>query len=80
MAVKGCHRRTNLFAPRLLESYCEACGLLVAASPWPALLDIAENVHICPVHGHYEAGSSPPKPPQSVQQRLGSALRKRKTQ
>jgi hypothetical protein len=62
MGVKGCHRRANVFAPRLLESYCDVCGLLIAASPWPNLLSKAESIHACPVRGHYEA----PKPPQAA--------------
>jgi hypothetical protein len=75
MGMKGCHRRMNLYAPRLLESYCEGCGLLIAASPWPNLLSKLERIHTCPVRGHYEAGSPLPKPPQSV---LQSLLRSRK--
>jgi hypothetical protein len=76
MGVKSCHRRMNLFAPRLLESYCEGCGLLIAASPWPNLLSKVERIHTCPVRGHYEAGSSPPKPAQSVQQSLPRVRKK----
>ena len=40
-------------APRLIESYCGACGLLIAASPWPELLEKIEAVHGCPVQGYY---------------------------
>jgi hypothetical protein len=48
-----CYRRANVCAPRLIESYCAECGLLVAASPWPLLLDKIESVHRCPVYWHY---------------------------
>jgi hypothetical protein len=80
MGGKSCHRRMNLFAPQLLESYCEGCGLLIAASPWPNLLSKVERIHTCPVRGHYEAGTSAPKSRQPVRQLLRSRLKKRKSE
>jgi len=57
-ASESCYCRTNPFAPRLIESYCAACGLLIAASPWPKLLQKIEAVHICPLHGHYSSNTA----------------------
>jgi hypothetical protein len=76
MRAKGCHRRANLLSPRLLESYCPDCGLLIAASPWPNVLSKLERIHTCPVRGHYKAGSSTPKPPQPVQRAPARAGKK----
>ena len=33
---------------RITETYCPACGHLVAASPYLELLDFVERIHICP--------------------------------
>jgi len=46
-------RRANPFAVGLVESYCEGCGLLIAASPRRKTLDVMEKVHTCPVYFHY---------------------------
>jgi hypothetical protein len=66
-ASQSCYRRTNPSAPRLIESYCAGCGLLIAASPSGTLLAIVESIHMCPVHGYY-GGMPPRKPVQAVQQ------------
>ena len=38
---------------KLIESYCPACGLLIAASPRPRVLQILERIHACPVYFQY---------------------------
>lgn len=38
----------NLRRPQVIESYCQNCGLFVAASSNPALLLAAEAIHTCP--------------------------------
>jgi hypothetical protein len=37
----------------LIESYCNSCGLLIAASPRRGVLDIVEKIHTCPVYCNY---------------------------
>jgi hypothetical protein len=32
---------------QVIETYCPACGALVAASPKAKLLDLVEEIHIC---------------------------------
>lgn len=53
MNEKSFIRRVSTQTNRLLESYCNSCGLLVAASPKRRFLDLAEKVHICPVYCNY---------------------------
>jgi len=52
--------RINVRIPRLVESYCEGCGLLIAASPSKKILAVMEKLHKCPVYfrypGHQRAG------------------------
>jgi len=45
--------KVNLRHPKLIESYCPACGLLIAASPRPEVLRILERIHACPVYFRY---------------------------
>ena len=40
-------RAANLRRPEVIESYCSACGLFVAASPSAETLELAESTHIC---------------------------------
>lgn len=56
------HRRANPGVPRLIESYCPACGLLIAASPRPGVLASMERIHNCPVHGYYPRSPYAPLP------------------
>ncbi len=46
--------KVNPRHPKLIESYCPACGLLIAASPRPQVLRILERIHICPVYFRYQ--------------------------
>jgi hypothetical protein len=39
--------------PKLIESYCPGCGLLIAASPRHEVLRILERIHACPVYFRY---------------------------
>lgn len=32
----------------ITETHCPACGHLIAITPRPELLDLVENLHICP--------------------------------
>ncbi|HKW75229.1 MAG TPA: hypothetical protein VJN64_06860 [Terriglobales bacterium] len=54
------YRRMNPYSSRLVESYCPACELLIAASPSRKVLEVMENLHECPVHFRY--------PPRGVQE------------
>jgi hypothetical protein len=45
--------RPNPRNPKLVESYCPGCGLLIAASPRPEVLRILERIHSCPVYFQY---------------------------
>jgi hypothetical protein len=45
--------KVNPHHPKLIESYCPACGLLIAASPRPEVLRILERIHACPVYFKY---------------------------
>ena len=45
--------KSNPHAPRLVESYCPGCGLLIAASPSRKILSIMERLHVCPVYFRY---------------------------
>jgi hypothetical protein len=47
------HRKASLYCARLLESYCEGCGLLIAASPLATILTVMERMHVCPVYFRY---------------------------
>jgi hypothetical protein len=40
--------------PKLIESYCPVCGLLIAASPRPEVLRILARIHACPVYFRYQ--------------------------
>ena len=33
---------------QVTETYCPACGHLVAASPYMKLLEFVEKIHVCP--------------------------------
>jgi len=46
--------KVNPSHPKLIESYCPACGLLIAASPRPEVLRIFERIHACPVYFRYQ--------------------------
>jgi hypothetical protein len=35
-------------SPKMITRYCPACGLLVAASANPRMIDIAQRAHSCP--------------------------------
>jgi hypothetical protein len=45
--------KVNRHQPKLIESYCPACGVLIAASPRPEVLRILERIHACPVYFQY---------------------------
>jgi hypothetical protein len=45
--------KVNPRHPKLVESYCPSCGLLIAASPRPEVLRILERIHACPVYFRY---------------------------
>jgi len=47
-------RKTNPHSVKLIESYCLACGLLIAASPRRRILAVMEKLHECPVYFRYE--------------------------
>jgi hypothetical protein len=40
-------RRVSSTSSRLIESYCSACGLFIAASPNLGTIEIMENLHEC---------------------------------
>lgn len=46
-------RKASPFCRKLIESYCVACGLLIAASPRSRTLSVMEKLHICPVYFNY---------------------------
>jgi hypothetical protein len=46
-------RKANPYCAKLIESYCVACGLLIAASSRPQVLTVMEKLHSCPVYFHY---------------------------
>jgi hypothetical protein len=49
----------------LIESYCNSCGLLIAASPKRGVLDLVEKIHTCPVYCNYgSVDHSPGKKPE----------------
>lgn len=50
-------RIASQFSPKLMESYCPGCGLLIAASPFPRVLSVMETLHSCPVYFHYDQAS-----------------------
>lgn len=50
---KPARHKTSLYCARLIESYCEGCGLLIAASPLAAVLTTMERLHVCPVYFRY---------------------------
>jgi len=56
IAKPGPLRKSNPYAPRLIESYCPGCGLLIAASPSKKVLAIMERLHVCPVYFRYSSG------------------------
>jgi hypothetical protein len=41
-------RKTSPYSVKLLESYCVACGLLIAASSRRRILSEMKRLHICP--------------------------------
>lgn len=45
--------KSNRYVPKLIESYCPGCGLLIAASPSKKILAIMERLHVCPVYFRY---------------------------
>jgi hypothetical protein len=47
-------RKASPHSVKLIESYCVACGLLIAASPRRRILAVMEKLHECPVYFHYE--------------------------
>jgi hypothetical protein len=47
-------RKASPYCVKLIESYCVACGLLIAASPRRRILAVMEKLHECPVYFHYE--------------------------
>jgi hypothetical protein len=47
-------RKASPYCIKLIESYCLACGLLIAASPRRKILGVMEKLHKCPVYFHYE--------------------------
>ncbi len=47
-------RKASPYCVKLIESYCLACGLLIAASPRRKILGVMEKLHQCPVYFHYE--------------------------
>jgi len=47
-------RKINPFCITLIESYCNGCGLLIAASPRRRILAVMEKLHHCPVYFRYE--------------------------
>jgi hypothetical protein len=47
-------RKASPHSAKLIESYCVACGLLIAASPRRRILTAMEKLHECPVYFHYE--------------------------
>lgn len=50
VANKRCQRKANADQPKLIESYCSECGLLIGASPSEKTLGIMERIHVCPVY------------------------------
>lgn len=42
-------RRVTSSSSRLIESYCENCGLFIAGSPAQRILEIMEQLHRCQV-------------------------------
>jgi hypothetical protein len=51
--ASGALRKANPHSLRLIESYCEGCGLLIAASPRTQILAVIERLHTCPVYFRY---------------------------
>ena len=47
-------RKASPHCVKLIESYCVACGLLIAASPRRRILAVMEKLHECPVYFRYE--------------------------
>lgn len=43
-------RKANARYPGLVESYCNGCGLFIAASPRRRVLEIMEEMHRCPAY------------------------------
>jgi hypothetical protein len=43
-------RIEHIMGPRalLIETYCPACGSMIAASPEAMVLDFVEKLHVCP--------------------------------
>jgi hypothetical protein len=46
-------RKASPYCAKLIESYCLACGLLIAAGPQRRVLAVMERLHTCPVYFHY---------------------------
>lgn len=44
------------YSPKLIESYCPGCELLIAASPHKNILAIIEKLHKCPAYHGYPEG------------------------
>jgi hypothetical protein len=58
MSVSGQIIRRSLWKvnprqPKLVEAYCPACAMLIAASPRPEVLRKLERIHVCPVYFRY---------------------------
>jgi hypothetical protein len=47
------YRKISRYSPKLVESYCPGCELLIAASPSRRILTIMETLHECPVQYRY---------------------------
>ena len=50
---KQAYRVANPHMPKLIESYCAGCELLIAASPSRKVLEVMEKIHKCPVYFRY---------------------------
>jgi len=46
-------RKVSAHTPKLVESYCPGCELLIAASPFSWVLTLMEKLHRCPVYFRY---------------------------
>ncbi|PYP91916.1 MAG: hypothetical protein DMG65_05600 [Candidatus Angelobacter sp. Gp1-AA117] len=53
------YRTASAFTPRIKESWCGGCGLLIAASPSTRVLAIMERLHECPVYFRYHEAAGP---------------------
>lgn len=51
--MPAAYRKLSRHSANLLQSYCPACEQLIAASPFPWILDVMERIHVCRVVFHY---------------------------